>query len=291
VTKLIAPPAPARGAAAIPEGMHRTGARPPLRRYLAQLWERRHFIISYTRANNEVMYSRSFLGQLWQVLTPLLNAGVYYLIFGLLLHTSRGVHNFIAFLVIGIFVFHFLQQTIIRGARSIIGNQGLIRSVHFPRASLPLSTTGQTFIQLIVSLVVMVPIVLLTGESPDWGWFLLLPDVALAAVFAAGTALVIARISARIPDTTALLPFVLRTWLYFSGIFYSVEAFTKHRHWLRVVLELNPAVTYVDLARAALLDEHTVPGYLWGFAVGWAVALAIFGTLFFWAGEETYARG
>ena len=48
--------------------------------------------------------------------------------------------------------------------------------------------------------------ILLTGETPDWGWFLLIPDVALAAVFAAGTALVIARISAHIPDTTALLP-------------------------------------------------------------------------------------
>lgn len=271
--------------------MQRAGARPPLRAYLSALWERRHFIVAYTRANNEVMYSRSFLGQLWQVLTPLLNAGVYYLIFGLLLHTSRGIPNFIAFLVIGIFVFHFLQQTIIRGARSITGNQGLIRSVHFPRASLPLSTTGQTFLQLVVSLMVMIPIVLITGERPDWGWFLLIPDVALALLFSAGTALVIARVSAHIPDTTALLPFILRTWLYFSGIFYSVEAFTKHRHWLRIVLQLNPGATYVELARAALLDQHNVPGYLWGIAVGWAAALVIFGTLFFWSGEETYARG
>ena len=271
--------------------MQRAGARPPLWAYLSALWERRHFIVAYTRANNEVMYSRSFLGQLWQVLTPLLNAGVYYLIFGLLLHTSRGIPNFIAFLVIGIFVFHFLQQTIIRGARSITGNQGLIRSVHFPRASLPLSTTGQTFLQLVVSLMVMIPIVLITGERPDWGWFLLIPDVALALLFSAGTALVIARISAHIPDTTALLPFILRTWLYFSGLFYSVEAFTKHRHWLRIVLQLNPGATYVELARAALLDQHNVPGYLWGIAVGWAAALVIFGTLFFWSGEETYARG
>jgi teichoic acid transport system permease protein len=271
--------------------MHRSGARPPLGHYLAQLWERRHFIISYTRANNEVMYSRSFLGQIWQVLTPLLNAGVYYLIFGLLLHTSRGVHNFIAFLVIGIFVFHFLQQSVIRGARSISSNQGLIRSAHFPRASLPLSTTGQTFLQLLISLAVLVPIVLLTGERPDWQWVLLIADVALALLFAVGLSLTIARIGAHIPDTTALLPFVLRTWLYFSGIFYSVEAFTRHRHWLRIVLEVNPGATYVELARAALLNERSVPGYLWVVASGWAVVAAVAGLLFFWAGEETYARG
>ena len=271
--------------------MDRAGARPPLGRYLGLLWQRRHFISSYTRANNEVTYSRSFLGQFWQVLTPLLNAAVYYLIFGLLLHTNRGTDNFIAFLVIGIFVFHFLQQSVIRGARSVTANQGLIRSVHFPRAALPISSTGQTFIQLLVSLVVLLPIILLTGERPSWRWVLLPPDIALATAFALGLAFIIARVSARIPDTTALLPFILRTWLYFSGIFYSIDAFTRHRHWLKVVLTVNPGATYVELARSALLGGHQVDPWLWLVAVGWAVGTLVFGLFYFWSGEETYARG
>ena len=50
------------------------------------------------------MYTEARLGQLWQVLTPLLNAAVYYLIFGIILDTSRGVPNFPAFLITGIFM-------------------------------------------------------------------------------------------------------------------------------------------------------------------------------------------
>lgn len=99
-------------------GLRRAGARPPLAEYTRQLWGRCAFILEFSRPKNAVGYSRSVLGQAWQVLTPLLNAGVYYLIFGVLLSTRRGVHNFIAFLVIGIFTFTFTRSSMIDGARS-----------------------------------------------------------------------------------------------------------------------------------------------------------------------------
>lgn len=124
-----------RGVAELVEryGLRRAGARPPLAEYTPQLWARRAFILEFSRAKNAAGYSRSVLGQAWQVLTPLQNAGVYYLIFGVLLSTRHGVHNFIAFLVIGIFIFTFTftQSSMIDGARSISGNLGLTRALHF----------------------------------------------------------------------------------------------------------------------------------------------------------------
>ena len=101
------------------------GACPPLADYTRELWGRRYFIFAFSTANNAVGYSRSFLGQAWQLLTPLLNAGVYYLIFGVLLHTKRGVHNYAAFLVIGIFVFTYTQTSMLGGARATSATSGL----------------------------------------------------------------------------------------------------------------------------------------------------------------------
>ena len=43
------------------------------------------------------------------MLTPLINAAVYYLIFGVMLDTSSDVANFIAYLCTGVFVFTFTQ--------------------------------------------------------------------------------------------------------------------------------------------------------------------------------------
>ena len=59
-------------------------ARPPALKYLRMLWQRRQFITGFATASNVAMYSEARLGQLWQVLTPLLNAAVYFLIFGVL---------------------------------------------------------------------------------------------------------------------------------------------------------------------------------------------------------------
>lgn len=274
-------------------GMARAGARPPLLTYLSDLWARRHFIASYTRASNSVVYSSSFLGQIWQILTPLLNAGVYFLIFGYLLKTRAGTHNYIGYLTIGIFVFTFMQNSIIHGSRSVTNNLNIIRALHFPRASLPLGTTAIAFQQLVASLLAMVPIVLLTGEPLRLAWLLLVPILLVESLFALGCSLIVARIGAAVPDTSQFLPFVLRTWLYTSGIFYNIKTFTKgHGPWVRGVLEYNPGAIYPELVRHALLTRQGVlTPHAWTAAVGWAVVAAIVGLVYFWQGEERYGRG
>ncbi len=92
---------------ALAHGLRPSAARPQVLTYLRQLWRRRSFILAFATARNIAMYTEARLGQLWQVLTPLLNAGVYFLVFGLLLHVNRGVPNYLAFLVTGVFVFTF----------------------------------------------------------------------------------------------------------------------------------------------------------------------------------------
>ena len=94
-------------------------------------------------------------GQLWQVLTPLLNAGVYFLIFGLLLHINRGIPNYLAFLVTGVFVFNFTQRAFISTSTVITDSLPLIRALQFPRASLPLAYVIIELQQMLLSMVVL----------------------------------------------------------------------------------------------------------------------------------------
>jgi teichoic acid transport system permease protein len=120
------PSATSISAAALAErhGLSRSGARPSLPAYAGQLWGRRHFILTYAQSRVRAQYSASFLGQLWQVLTPLLNAAVYFFVFGLLLNANRGVENYPAFLVAGVFIFTYTQRAVLAGAQSIAGNLG-----------------------------------------------------------------------------------------------------------------------------------------------------------------------
>jgi teichoic acid transport system permease protein len=121
-------------------GLASAGALPSLWQYTKQIWAYRHFITSYANARISSQFGVTHLGSIWQVLTPLFNAAVYYLIFGVILNTKAGVGNFIAYLCCGVFIYNFTSTVVSSGTQAITQNLGLIRALHFPRASLPISS-------------------------------------------------------------------------------------------------------------------------------------------------------
>ncbi|MFR9776443.1 ABC transporter permease [Micromonospora sp. MS34] len=275
-------------------GLRVAGERPSLVEYSRRLWAYRHFVAAYANAKLLASYSNAKLGQVWQVLTPLTNAAVYYLIFGLVL-AQNSIPNFIAYLTTGLFIFNFTQSAILAGTQSISGNLGLIRALHFPRASLPLAATLTQFQQLLASMVVLIGIVLFTGEPLTLQWLLLPPALVLQAIFNAGVVLMVARMGAKASDLKQVMPFIMRTWMYGSGVLYSVRLFSRLPEWASTLIEFNPMLVYIELARYALLEQAPMLNQsltqLWLVAAGWAVVAGIGGFIYFWRGEQEYGRG
>jgi teichoic acid transport system permease protein len=236
-----------------------SGARPSLRTYLVALWQRRYFIIGYATARNVSMYTDARLGQLWQVLTPLLNAFVYYLIFGLLFQAARGVEHYEAFLVAGVFVFAFTERSIVTGSNVMRANLPLIRALHFPRASLPLAYVLVELQQMLVGMVVLAAIVLAYGEPLTWYWFLLAPAILCQTLFNIGAALIVARLGGSMADVSELIPFFLRIARYFCGVMYMITTLqARVPEWGLKVLSLNPPAVFIALVRVALMKSYRV---------------------------------
>ncbi|GAA4599279.1 ABC transporter permease [Planotetraspora phitsanulokensis] len=273
-------------------GLRRAIARPTLPAYLRQLWDRRHFIVTYATSKNVSNYSESALGQLWQVLTPLLNAAVYWLMFGVILAQSKSIENYPAFLITGVMVFTFTQRTVTGGAKSISGNLSLIRALHFPRATLPLAYAIQELQILGWSMGVLIVLVLITGEPISWLWLLIPVALIFQFVFNLGASLFMARIGAFVRDISQLLPFILRTWLYASGVFYMISDKTRGLpSALRWALEFNPAAAYIEFMRDLLIYQRFPERWAWVTCIFWAVFAAIGGFWYFWRAEERYGRG
>ncbi|MFD7561209.1 MULTISPECIES: ABC transporter permease [unclassified Streptomyces] len=278
-------------------GLTLSGARPTLPRYIAELWGRRHFVTALATARMQAQYSTEKLGQVWHLVTPLLNAAVYYFIFGIVMRASHGVPDYVPFLITGVFVWDFIGSSINAGTRSVHSNLGLVRALHFPRASLPISTVVQLFQQLLVTMGALVILLLVLGQTPGWAWLLAVPTLLLMAVFAAGVAMVMARIGSKSPDVSQLMPFVLRTWMYSSGVMWSIDTMLQSGqlpHWVSMLLKLNPAAVYIDLMRFSLIDSfqaHSLPHHAWPIAIGWALLAGVGGFIYFWKAEEEYGRG
>ncbi|MEU9174025.1 ABC transporter permease [Streptomyces sp. NPDC048420] len=279
-------------------GLTVSGARPSLPAYVRQLWARRHFITAFATAKLTAQYSQAKLGQVWQVMTPLLNAAVYYFIFGVLLGTKRNVPDYVPFLVTGVFIWTFTQSSIMAGTRAIAGNLGLVRALHFPRAALPISFALQQLQQLLFSMAALVVILLCFGVPVAASWLLAIPALVLQSTFNAGVSMIMARMGAKTPDIAQLMPFILRTWMYVSGVMWSIDKLAKGHHdwpsWVVPVLQANPAAVYIDLMRYSLIDSFhasQLPHHVWAIAVGWALVAGVGGFIYFWKAEETYGRG
>ncbi len=311
-------------------GLKPSAERPTLGKYVRELAHRWSFIVEFATARNISLYTGAKLGQLWQILSPLLNAAVYFLIFGFIIKgVSRGVPNYLPFLVTGVFVFSFTQRTVITTSKVITESLPLIRALQFPRAALPLAYVMIELQQLALSMGVLFVIVLATGEPITWYWLLLVPALALQVMFSAGIGLFAARVGARVNDFAQLLPFLMRTWLYLSGVLFSIQQLVLEHathQWAVDLLQLNPAAIYITLARDSLLASQResafgaqpydaaschaytvapsanptdsaychptfISSHLWQIGAGWAVLALIFGFWFFWRKEVNYGRG
>lgn len=295
-------PAPrsAEEAARIAErfGLRQVGVRPTLRAYVAETWRRREFARTLATSNALAENQGSYLGQLWAVLTPTMNALVYVLIFGLLLQVTRGQENAIGFIVVGTFMYRFFSECASDGAKSVQKNLNLVRALHFPRSLLPISAVMTNLASLVPALFVMAAIVLLSQFLPavtfggvDWEWLLVVPAVGLCYVFNLGVAFTLARLVERVPDLGNLLPFVLRVLMYASGVIFAIDHYVKDPA-LQSVMSYQPVAVYLNLARQALLDEPNIPldGTMWLLGLGWAVLSLVVGFVFFWRAEARYGR-
>ncbi|MEM9610532.1 MAG: ABC transporter permease [Actinomycetota bacterium] len=258
----------------------------PLGLYLRELWQRREFAIVVPANDVRAQNMDTVLGQAWHLVNPIFLVGVYYVIFGVILSADRGVANYLAFLVVGVLLFQLTQRVVQDSAMTIQRNEGLIRTLQFPRALLPVSAlVGQT-IAFIPALVVLFGLLLVTGEWPRLTW-LLLPAVLVAqSLIGLGGAFVVSRLGFVVRDVQQILPHLFRLLFYMSGVLFVVDEFVEDEFFQRL-FALNPMYDVITVARWSLLGTSLPAEVLIG-TVLWALVLPISGLLFFRAGERHY---
>ncbi|WP_058234947.1 ABC transporter permease [Devriesea agamarum] len=268
------------------------GVRPPLPRYIRDLWERRHFILMDSRMRAASQHHGNLLGNKWLILKPLLDVIFYWLIFGVVLHAGGGTENYVAFIVIGVLMFQSSARALTAGTSVMRQGRSLIKSFSFPRAAIPIASVVQETINLVPVVVVMLIsiIVIPTHELPTLTW-LLLPVVLLAqTLLNVGMTLVVARIGFVFPDMAHAMGFVSRILMYGSGVLFPIDRFLDHTVVV-TILNLNPLFAALTMYREILMQGVWPHWSEWAVLLGWGIALTVVGFIFFWKKEAKYGGG
>ena len=272
-------------------GLRRVGARPPLLDYLVSLWDYRHFVYYDAQARVQTGNEQDKLGRAWLVLSPLLNGLMFYLIMGVLLKSGHGIENFVAYLVIGVFLFQMSSRAISVSSRAIAGNKNVIHAFQFPRASLVLAANLRELfanIPVLITMLVLV-IILPPAEEISLRWLMLVPVVGLQFLFNLGLGLILARLVSMFNDVSQLISYALRLWMYLSCLFFSIDKFDSVP-LLKDIMEYNPLYNVVHLARECILYGSLGSWRAWAILALWSLATLAVGMVFFWKGEESYGR-
>lgn len=272
-------------------GLVRIGVQPTLRRYLAEIWGRREFIRTVAIGDLKAQNQNTFLGNLWHLLNPMFLAAVYYLIFGIIFNARGRVPNYPAFLVTGLLVFTYTRKSMMSGARTIVSNLSLMQAISFPRAALPISSVITDTMGQLFTLGALLVFVVVTGEYPTLTWLLVLPAFVVQAVWNLGLGFITARLTYHFRDMEQLLPYLIRIWMYLSGLFFTAD-FVDDRgsELISTVFRLNPMYALMTIFRDSLLSGTFNPKD-WVTAIAWAVGALLLGFVFFWWHETEYSRG
>jgi teichoic acid transport system permease protein len=262
---------------------HKVGL-PRLVPYFTELWRRRHFAAELSRSNMRAANTRTFFGQVWLVLNPLLLAAVYYLFVNILAHRS-GL-DYLSHLVAGIFAYYFVSGSISTGASSVVGSGALISNMAFPRLLMPLSAIRTAFFRFLPTVPVYLVLHWIAGGT--WSWSMLLAPYFLATmtVFGAGLASIFAALQVYFRDTTTFLPYFLRIWLYLSPVIWFAE---EVPHRLAPLMRFNPLYSMLGGWTDLMVRADVPSPRVFIVAAVWAVATFVIGALFFISRERDFA--
>jgi len=263
---------------------HKVGL-PPLVPYITELWRRREFAVELSRTNMRAANTRTFFGQIWLVINPLLLACVYYVMVNILSQRANGM-TFLDHLVAGIFAYYLVSGCIATGASSVVGSGKLISNMAFPRLLMPLSACRTAFFRFLPTVPVYLVIHLIAGGI--WSWKMLLAPFFLATmiVFAAGLAAVLRHLAGLFRDTSSFLPYFLRIWLYLSPVIWYAEDVPAK---LAPLMHLNPLFSMLGGWTDLLVRSDIPPLSVWLAAVAWSSVTFVLGSLFFISREREFA--
>ncbi len=254
-------------------------ARSSLKHRFADLWRYRELINRLAAKNLKLRYKNSFMGFLWSLINPLLMAGVFYLVFNVLLPSPvssscsevaggganpveirnaiqcRINHHYLAFILLGILPWNFTVNSLTEGMMSVLGNSSIIKKVYFPREVLPISTVVALFVNFLLAMPVIFAVIFFSGV-PLTPFALLLPILLVFhMLFMMGLALFFSALVVYFRDLTIIMEVLTTAWFFLTPVFYTMEDVYKEWNGIStaaVMYWINPMASFIQTYRQIL---------------------------------------
>jgi lipopolysaccharide transport system permease protein len=264
----------------VPAAFRHAAARPGPLRLISEAIEdirsRRRLVRYLVQGDIKKKGANTILGNLWWIMDPLLQMGVYVVFVSLILAVDTP--GYPLFILAAILPWKWFTASVTDAAGSVVSQEKLIKQIQFPKIVLPVAATTAGVVGFLYGLIPLGGIMLLFGDriSP---YLLLIPVIGVVQyVFTLGVAFLVSAINVFFRDLGNVLRHVLRLWFYLSPALYSMAVLDasntfKENPVLRTLAHANPFAVLFESYRAVIYGQPNSPPH----APDWLALLALLG--------------
>jgi lipopolysaccharide transport system permease protein len=257
------------------------------RHYWRDLWRYRELFLFLAWRDLLVRYKQTTIGIAWALIRPLVTMLVFTLVFGKLAKLPSDDVPYPIMVFVALLPWYFFSNAFTDAGNSLVNNSSMISKIYFPRLIIPVSAVIVSFVDFLISALILIGLMIWYEFVPDWRILTLPLFIAIAFAAAMGTGLWIAALNVKYRDFRHLIPFIVQVGLYISPVGFSSSIVPEK--W-RLLYSLNPMVGVIDGFRWAILGGNTQiywPGFL--LSTGLVMMILISGIYYFRRTERTFA--
>lgn len=257
------------------------------RQYWRDLWRYRELFCFLAWRDILVRYKQTVIGVSWAVIRPLLTMLILTVVFGKLAGLPSDGVPYPILVFAAMLPWQFFATAFAESGNSLVANSSMISKVYFPRLVVPASAVITSFVDFLISAVLMAILMVIYGVVPGPA-ILTLPFFTLVAFATAlGSGLWISALMVRYRDFRFIVPFIVQFGLYISPVGFSSAVVPEQ--W-RLLYSLNPMVGVIDGFRWAILGGKSEIHWLgFGISMLMVALLIVSGIWYFRRTEKTFA--
>ena len=258
------------------------------RQYWRDIWRYRELFYFLAWRDILVRYKQTVIGMAWALIRPFLTMIVFSVVFGSIAKLpTEGDAPYPILVFAAMLPWQFFANSLSECSNSLITNANLISKVYFPRLIVPTSAVVVSFVDFLISGMILLGLMAWYDFVPSWRIVTLPFFIGIAFAAAMGAGLWLASLNVQYRDFRYIVPFIVQFGLYISPVGFSSNVVPER--W-RLLYSLNPMVGVIDGFRWAILGGESnlyLPGFLLSTGL---VALLLFGGIWYFRKmEKTFA--
>ena len=257
------------------------------KQYWRDIWRYRELFYFLAWRDILVRYKQTVIGVAWALIRPFLTMIVFTVVFGNLAGLPSEGAPYPILVFSAMLPWQFFANSLSESSNSLISNANLISKVYFPRLVVPTSAVVVSFVDFMISGIILIGLMAWFNFVPSWRILTLPVFVAIAFIASMGAGLWLCSLNVQYRDFRYIVPFIVQFGLYISPVGFS-SAIVPEK-W-RLLYSINPMVGVIDGFRWAILGGESQI-YLPGFALSMGLVAVSFvtGVQYFRKMERTFA--